>query len=228
MSTSASTTEALQALLESRHSCRAFLPEPVPRADIERLLELAQQTASWCNAQPWQVTIVSGEQARRLADELVAYASSHERYPDLPAPTAYDGVYGTRRRESGLALYAALGIGREDRNRREDQRLENFRLFGAPHVAIITTDRALGTYGAIDCGAYVATFLLAAESLGIATIAQGALAMTAPAVREFLWLPEDRLVVCGISFGYEDRDHPANAFRTSRAELADAVSWVGE
>jgi hypothetical protein len=35
------------------------------------------------------------------------------------------------------------------------QALENYNFFGAPHVAIIHTDEALGIYGAIDCGAYV-------------------------------------------------------------------------
>ena len=34
-------------------------------------------------------------------------------------------------------------------------------------------------------------------------------------------LPEDRDVLCAISFGYPDTDHPANSFRTERAELGD-------
>jgi hypothetical protein len=76
--------------------------------------------------------------------------------------------------------------------------LENFCLFGAPHVAIVTTDRALGTYGAVDCGAYVANFALAARSLGVAVIAQAALAAYPAFWREQLDLSEDRLVVCGI------------------------------
>ncbi|MCH1998704.1 nitroreductase family protein, partial [Achromobacter xylosoxidans] len=37
---------ALEDWLRARHSCRAFLPEPVPRATIERILTLAQRTAS--------------------------------------------------------------------------------------------------------------------------------------------------------------------------------------
>ncbi len=58
--------------------------------------------------------------------------------------------------------------------------LENYRFFGAPHVAIITSDKALGVYGAVDCGGYVSTLLLAAESLGIAAVPQAAVAMTPP------------------------------------------------
>jgi hypothetical protein len=55
---------------------------------------------------------------------------------------------------------------RGDREAYAKQGLENYRLFGAPHVAIVTSDEALGTYGAVDCGAYVNNFLLAAQSLG--------------------------------------------------------------
>ena len=86
--------------------------------------------------------------------------------------------------------------------------------------------RPLGTYAAIDCGAYVHDFMLAAWSLGVASIAQAAQAAVAPFWRERLGLSADRKVVCGIAFGYEDPAHPANAFRTSRAELAQAVQWV--
>ena len=88
-------------------------------------------------------------------------------------------------------------------------------------------DEALGVYGAVDCGAYVANFLLAAASLGVATIPQAALAARPQRIRDFFGLPSDRLVVCGISLGYADSGHPANGFRTSRADIATAVQWEG-
>jgi len=104
--------------------------------------------------------------------------------------------------------------------------MRNFDFFGAPHVAIVTTDREQGTYGAVDCGGYVATLLLALRSRGIDSIAQAAIAMYSDGVRELLALPEDRLVVCAVSFGYADPDHPANAFRTERAGVDDVVRIV--
>ncbi|WP_218177769.1 nitroreductase [Amycolatopsis australiensis] len=107
------------------------------------------------------------------------------------------------------------------------QRLKNFEFFGAPHVAIVTTDRDQGTYGAIDCGGYVANLLLAARSLGVATIPQAAIAMYAGHVRRHFGLPDDRLVVCAVSFGYADTSHPVNRFRTTRAAVDDTVVMVG-
>ena len=93
-------------------------------------------------------------------------------------------------------------------------------------MAVITNDEALGLYGAVDCGAYVSSFMLAAESFGVATIAQASLVTYGAFVREYLKIPDDRRLICGISFGYEDRDHPANHFRTARAPLSEVVTWL--
>ena len=87
---------------------------------------------------------------------------------DFPSPREYLGVYLERRRESGFQLYNTLGIARGDKAAYAKQALENYNFFGAPHVAIIHTDEALGIYGAIDCGAYVGNFMLAAQALGSA------------------------------------------------------------
>ena len=216
----------LDGLLRSRWSCRGFAETPVPRPTIERLLEMAQRTPSWCNTQPWRVTLTSGAATRRLAEALSAHQGTGAAdQPDLPFPAAYRGEYLARRRECGYQLYDAVGIERGDRVRSALQGRENFRFFGAPHFALITTERDLGTYGAIDCGGYVSVFLLAAQSLGLAAIPQAAVAACSPWLRDYFGLPGNRLVVCGISFGYPDRAHPANGFRTSRAPISEVVDW---
>ena len=219
-------SDSLQMLLEQRFSCRGFLPRPVPRETIRHIAALAQRTASWCNSQPWQVTIVGGEALRRLGAQLYSHAQQHPADPDFPFPAEYRGVYLERRRACGLALYASVGVEKGDRAASAIQALENYRFFGAPHVAFVTTDSALGVYGAIDCGAYVSNFMLAATSVGVAAIAQAALAAYPALLRAQLGLAEDRRVICGISFGYEDRQHPANGFRTGRAKVDDVLNWI--
>lgn len=218
---------SLEAWLLARHSCRAFLPDPVPRATIERILTLAQRTASWCNCQPWQVAITEGAGTRRLRDALQHRAQIEGFEPDFPFPREYRGDYLARRRESGFQLYGAVGVARGDRDAYRRQEMRNFALFDAPHVAIVTTDEALGEYGAMDCGGYVANFLLAAQANGVATVAQASLAMYPEVLRDVLGIGPDRRVVCGISFGYADTAHPANSYRTRRADLGETVSWIG-
>lgn len=218
---------ALEDWLLARHSCRAFLPEPVPRATIERILTLAQRTASWCNCQPWQVAITEGDGTRRLRNALERRAQAEGFKPDFPFPREYRDEYLARRRESGFQLYGAVGVPRGDREAYRRQEMRNFALFDAPHVAVITTDEALGEYGAMDCGGYVANFLLAAQANGVATVAQASLAMYPEVLREVLGIGPGRRVVCGISFGFEDTAHPANSYRTRRADLSETVQWIG-
>ena len=219
----------LEELLNERYSVRAFRPDPVPREIVEHVLATAQRTASWCNSQPWQVVIASGEAKERFRKLIYAEAASGaEDGHDFTPPREYRGVYLERRRESGFQLYNTLGIVRGDKAAYARQALENYNFFGAPHVAIIHTDEALGIYGAIDCGAYVGNFLLAAQALGLGTIPQAALARHSGLIRRHFKLGDDRRVVCGISFGFPDQDHKVNSYRTSRASVAETVTFVEE
>jgi nitroreductase len=219
----------LEQLMAARFSCRAFMPEPVPRAVIERILAAAQATASWCNSQPWRLEITSGAATDKFRQAMYqAAAGGKPASGDFPFPREYTGVYLERRRESGFQLYNALGIVRGDKAGYARQALENYNLFGAPHVAIIHSDEALGTYGAVDCGGYVTSFMLAAQALGVATVPQAALAFHADLVRAHFGLADDRRVVCGISFGYPDRSHKANSYRTRRAAVEDTVRFFDE
>jgi len=217
----------LRKLVFRRRSPRGFLDEPVPRATIESLIEIAGRSPSWCNTQPWHVLLTEGAGTEEFRTALSDHAVTGERKPDFPFPEAYEGVYRTRRRDSAVMLYESLGIGRGDRVASAAQAARNFEFFGAPHVAIITTEAALGVYGAVDCGIFAGSFLLAAESAGVGALPQAALAVYAPFIRDYFGLPESRRIVCGISFGWADPAHPANQVRTTRESVDDIVRWVG-
>jgi nitroreductase len=217
----------LEAVIRARYSARRFTPDPVPDATLRRMLELAQCTPSWCNTQPWQLVVTRGAGTDRFRRALHAHAcSGAPANPDFPFPVAYEGVYRDRRKVCGVQLYQALGIGREDRAAAAEQSLENFRLFDAPHVAIVTTEAKLGVYGMLDCGLYLQSFMLAARDCGVDSIAQAALASYAEFIRTYFGLPSERRLVCGISFGYADTAHPINGYRTERADPNSAVSFV--
>lgn len=214
----------LEQLLSRRHSCRGFLSKPVPDAVIGRIVEIAQRTASWCNAQPWQIEITRGAGTDAFRELMLAHVED-QPVTDFEWPTAYQGIYSDRRRACGFALYESVGVARGDKDGYRRQMTENYRFFGAPHVAIISSDEGLAAYGAIDCGGFVANFLNAATALGVATIPQAALTIRSDLVRAHFDLPASRRVVCAISFGYEDTGHPANSFRTERAATADVIRF---
>lgn len=219
--------EVLRRLIFGRATCRSYLPQQVPQDVIRGIVDVARGTASWCNVQPWDLVITSAESTDAFRTALVAHVRQHpQNDSDIPFPAEYRGVHQDRRRKAGLQLYEALGIERGDRERRESQSFENFRLFGAPHVAIITVPEELGTYGAVDVGGFVCAFLLSAQAHGVATAPQAALAMHSRFIRNYFGIPNERRMVCGISFGYADEAHPVNSYRTDRAAVDSIARFV--
>lgn len=215
--------DVLERLLAERWSCRGYLDEPVERPTIERLLAAAQRTPSWCNTQPWEVGIFSGD---AIADLRDVFATDQRFTPDIAFPPGYEGVHADRRRESGWQLYEAVGVAKGDREGSAAQMMRNFDFFGAPHVAVVSAPTSLGVYGVVDCGLYVQTFLLAAQALGLGAVAQAAVAMKSEVLHEKLGWGDDRQVVCGISFGHPDPEHPTNSYRTNRATLQESVTFL--
>lgn len=219
----------LDEIVSTRYSCRAFVPDEVPQETIQQILTTAQKTASWNNVQSWGVHLTSGKGTERFRKALSERAGSGaEHVRDIPGPREYAGVYLQRRRACGFGLYNAVGVERGDKAGYIRQTSRNFVFFDAPHVAVITSEEALGVYSAVDVGAYVANFMNAATSLGVATIAQGALAEHSTFIRDYFDIPDTRQLVCGISFGYPDLTHPANSFRTDREDIENVVTWVNE
>lgn len=225
--TDRSSATMMRDLMATRHSCRAFLPDPIPLEVVREILTAAQRTPSWCNSQPWQTIVTSASETDAFRGHLAARIPEVPGRYDIKRPERYDGVYRDRRRRSGFALYDSLGIARHDADARARQAMRNFEFFDAPHVAVITSAADLGPYGYVDCGGYVSMLLLAAHAHGVASIAQAAIAGFSNVVREFFELPANRHVVCAVSLGYPDADAPANGFRTERADLSDVVQLRG-
>jgi nitroreductase len=211
------------ALAQERRSVRGFLPTPVPQPLLEEVFRVAQLAPSNCNVQPWTVHVVSGDMAERVRTALHRAALA----PGLPdadfaATAGYQGEYRTRQIGSAKALFGAQGIGRDDVEGRNRSFL---RFFDAPHAAFIFLNESFGIREAADCGMFAQTLMLALAANGLASCAQGALSYNPGIVRELLGIPSSYKLLFGLAFGYEDAAHPANAARTDRVPLGDAVTF---
>jgi nitroreductase len=115
----AAASTVAEALL-TRRSVRAFLPTPVPRDLIERLLVLAARSASNSNCQPWHVHVLSGEPKRRLTEDLWRALDANRgvavrEYPYQPSPGSWPEPFRSRRHCFGHGLYRdTLGIDATD------------------------------------------------------------------------------------------------------------------
>ena len=55
--------------LQRRRTVRAFLPRPVPRSTLGSILDIALQTPSWANTQPWEIYVAGGDVLDRIRAE---------------------------------------------------------------------------------------------------------------------------------------------------------------
>ena len=213
----------LRLLLNSRYSCRAYKKQEVSEKDIREIISTASRVPTWCNAQPWEVLVTRGEATEKLSQLLIESTKTQQINPDFNWPTQYVGQYAQRRRQCGYQLYESIGIQKEDKKRRKEQMMLNYKFFGAPHVAIITSESDLGPYGSMDCGGFIAAFTIVAQAKGIATIAQASVTGYAQTIRKYFQIPKNRLIQTAISFGYSDDLNPINHFRTEREKSENVV-----
>jgi nitroreductase len=212
-------------IVAARHSLRAFLPQAVDPATLETIFSVAQQAPSNCNSQPWVVHVVSGEKLETLRAEMPDRFASGNFSMDFPYDGSYTGVYKERQYGAAQALYDAVSIKREDKERRNAQFMRNFTFFDAPHVAFLFLPEPFGLREAADLGMYAQTLMLTLTAHGLGSCPQTALSFQADYVREQLGIAASNKLLFGLSFGYPDWDDPSNACITDRASVVDAVTF---
>ena len=217
---------ALEALWADRRSIRGFRPEPIPRGDLERLFGAAQHAPSWCNVQPWRISVTEPPFTGELADAMQAAARSGFPSAEVPFPLDFPSPYKERRVACGVALYQAMGVARDDKAGRYDAWLRNYAFFGAPHVAIVACDRRLGPYAYVDVGVWLGYVLTAAEAMGIDTCPMASVAAYPAPLRERLPIAETDIILFGLALGYVAPESPANGCRTGREPLAANVTFM--
>lgn len=209
-----------------RKSIRAFRPEPLAREVLDRIFDAAQRAPSWCNVQPWRVVVTEPPVTAELAKALQAAARGGLPHAEVAFPIEYPSPYKEQRIKCGAALYTAMGIAREDKAGRYDAWLRNYALFDAPHVAIVSCDRRLGTYPFVDVGVWLGYVLTAAALLGVDTCPMASVAAYPEVLRARLPIGETETILFGLVLGKADEAAPANATRTTREPTATNVTFI--
>ncbi len=218
-------------IIQSRYSCRAFLPTPVPRSTIEDILRVASRAPSGTNVQPWKAWVLMGKRKELLSERLIAAfddpeeASTHSEPYDY-YPEKWISPYIDRRRKVGIDLYSLLGIQKGDAKRMHEQHARNYKFFDAPVGLIFTVDRIMGRGSWLDYGMFLQNLMLAAKARGLDTCAQASVNQFHRIIREQLDIPANETVLCGMSLGYGSPQAPENQLRTERAPLDEWVNFL--
>lgn len=213
-----------------RRSIRGYKPDPVPRALIEEILALAMRAPSSMNTQPWNFYVVTGEPLDRIrAGNTERMVAGVPQSREFRTGQPFAGHH--RERQVGVAkqLFAAMGIAREDQERRQDWVLRGFRQFDAPVCIIITYDRVLADSDdtAFDCGAVTTALVNAAWSRGLGCVINSQGIMQSPVVREHAGIADDQVIMKAVALGWPDETFPANAVVSERKPVAEAAVFVG-
>jgi len=213
--------------ISARKSIRAYTRQNVSHEDIESILESASGAPSGVNSQPWHVSIVQGHTKMALTEALIAARTNqptptpdYQYYPDN-----WSEPYKSRRISCGKALYKALNISHEDKQRKLKAWENNYRFFGAPIGLFFFVDKHLSKGSWVDMGMFIQTVMIAATAKGLATCAQASLAEFPHIVRDILKIDDQYLLISGMCLGYADTTHAVNQYQLPRESPTSFTQW---
>ncbi len=219
--------------LASRRSVRDFLPTPVSGEVIRRVLTAAARAPSGGNVQPWHIDVVAGEKLeefkaimrRRLQEVATGDTSEQPAYDIYPQPLI--APYRDYRFQLGEAMYASMGIPREDKAARLRWFARNYQFFGAPMALFCSIDRSMGAPQWSDLGMFLQSVMLLLREEGLDSCPQECWSVYPKTVSAFIGIPEQRMLFCGMAIGHANPNHPVNNFVSARAELSAFARFHG-
>lgn len=218
----------LEESILSRRSIRSFLPKPVSREIITRIIDSARWSPSWGNTQPWEIVVADGVQARRLTDafEEEGRKGTAPR-PDINTPTTFPEVHKLRYMGLGSDLFSFMGIERDDKEARKRHYLNMYKFFGAPAIIYLFIDGEMNEpYSCLDIGSIGTTICYLATKEGLGTIYLAASMHFPDIVKSTLDVPDSKKLVIGIAIGYPHPEDKASLFRSGRVPVDEILRFA--
>jgi len=221
---------AVDAAITSRRSIRAFLPTPVPREVLDRILEVASRAPSGTNTQPWKVYVLTGAAKQGLSAKIQASFAANPKQEGLKDeynyyPAEWRSPFIDRRRKVGFALYNLVGIAKGDTARMQAQAARNY-FFDAPVGLIFAIDRIMGQGSWMDYGMFLQNIMVAARARGLDTCPQAAFTPYHAIIQDHVGMPANEMLVCGMSMGYANPDAIENTLVTEREPVNSFTQYL--
>lgn len=222
--------ETVDGVIRRRFASRAFSNRPVSKQTIEDILDVARFAPSGANIQPWHAYVLAGAEKDNVSRALLKahdeardqHQSEYQYYAQqLPQP------YLSRREQFGRLFYGALGIAQSDQAGRAGQTAKNYGFFGAPLGLIITIDRRLQIGSWLDLGMFVQNVMLAAGARGLRSCPQETFAKYHAVLRQLLPIPDEEMVVCGMSLGFAEPASSSVGSLMPKAEVGEFTKFIG-
>ena len=201
--------DTLLEALHGRRSVRRYLDKPVPRADIERVLEAGRWAPSPHGRQPWRFAVITTDETKsRLAEEMGRSWYENLRMDGQPEEVVQQRLEGSRRRLLDAPALIALCLYTSGLDEYPD-----------PERQTHETRMAVQSLGAA-----AQSMMLAAYSAGLDTGWMCAPLFAPAEVRRALGLDDSLVPQALITLGYADGDPHK---RRPRLPLDELVVYRG-
>lgn len=215
---------------ESRKSTRGFLDKPVPKALIDDIINTAKWAPTSYNTQTWHIHVVAVDVLNTIREgntKNTLAGKPHVR--DFPYKEDYEEGHRKNQIDVAIQLFEAMGIERDNKEKRLDWMLRGFRQFDAPVSLVLTYDKYLepAAMTHFGLGSLAYGIVLAAWERGLGCVINGQGIMQSDVVREHANIPDDQNIMICIAMGYPDKSFPANDVRSTRAQNSTFVTYVG-
>ena len=208
--------------VNTRMSIRGYKPDPVSRATILEILEIAHWAPSGMNVQPWEFAVVSGP----MLDEIKK-AVQKERETNPPSPPEVPPMYMQRRAKQVAEIAGSMGGEESYQKHMEARRAKGGQFYGAPAMIFIYNDVDFGARSNLDIGLLVENILLVAHDKGLGCCVLGSATACADVIGSIIKLPESKKIVTGLIIGYPDMSAPENGFPRLREPVESLITWHG-
>ena len=202
---------------KSRKSVRGFLDKPVPKQVVDDIINAAKWAPSSYNTQTWRVHAVTGDPLEKIRKGNTENTLAGKPYVrDFPYKEEYEGEHRKRQVDVAIQLFEAMGIERDDKEKRMDWMLRGFRQFDAPVSLVLTYDSHLepAAISQFSLGSLAYGIVLAAWERGLGCVINGQGIMQSDVVHEHAQIPDEESIMICIALGYPDDSFPANHVRS--------------
>lgn len=206
-------------LLKKRIGKRSFSDKQISEQDIREIVQEAQRSPSWANAQATHVYIATGETLKKIKAEHFERVDKAEK-GNSEIPTVSRNNWGDKSVTS------------------QDQLMKDWKdflgdltpfilsqkvLYNASVMAYLTVPKTAPQWALIDLGAFCQTLMLAACDRGIGSTPAHEIVKYPDEVRKYMNIPDDEIVAMGIALGYET-DDKINQFISDRIPVDEVLT----
>jgi nitroreductase len=216
--------EIIQAI-QSRHSVRDFLPQPVPPDVVMQILEVATRCPSGGNGQPWEIFVASGVTLETIRSAYQERFQNRAARPSVPAggPPPMPEYLQKRMQTIRNERMRLIGLDPDDPASGKVFMQWGARLFGTPVLVVLCMDQVLTSN--FDLGMISQTICLAAQNFGVDTLIASAFVSQPDILCRELEIPEHLKIVTGIGLGYPNPDNLVNTYRSPRRPIEEVVRF---